>query len=102
MISRNARLEAAGVRREWPLGADDGRPERIRTMQSTIPARVKTASTRQLLELWDLTESMKRSPELPVVRGWLMDELETRDPAGFNAWMESDDPNAGPKDFIKH
>lgn len=40
------------------------------------PAHVKNASTKQLLELRELTERMDRSPELPVVRGCLIDELE--------------------------
>lgn len=71
-------------------------------MECKTPARVKNASTKQLLMLWDLTESMDRSPELPIVRGWLMDELEARDPEGFDEWMDSDDPNADPKQFIKH
>ena len=71
-------------------------------MKNTTPAHVKNASTKQLLELWELTESMERSPELPVVRGWLMDELEARDPEGFEAWMDSEDNAASPEQFIKH
>ena len=51
-------------------------------MKCATPAHVKNASTKQLLELWELTERMARSPELPVVRGWLMDELEARAPRG--------------------
>lgn len=46
-------------------------------MKCTTPAHVKNASTKQLLELWELTEQMALSPELPIVRGWLMDELDT-------------------------
>ena len=71
-------------------------------MKCAIPAHVKNASTKQLLELWELTEQMALSPELPIVRGWLMDELEARDPEGFDRWLDSDDPNADLKDFIKH
>ena len=71
-------------------------------MKCTTPAHVKNASTKQLLELWELTEQMALSPELTIVRGWLMDELEARDPEGFDRWMDSEDPNAAPKDFIKH
>ena len=66
-----------------------------------IPARVKNASTKQFLELWELTESMKPSQELSIVRGWLMDELEARDPDGFDAWMDDDGPDADPKQYIK-
>jgi len=66
------------------------------------PDQIKNFSTKKLLELWDITESMEISPDLAVVRGWLMDELETRDPAGFDDWMDSEDPEANPKNFIKH
>ena len=45
---------------------------------------------------------MKPSQELAVVRGWLMDELEARDPEGFEAWMDSEDNAASPEQFIKH
>ncbi len=70
--------------------------------KSKTPAHIKNASTKKLLELWDLTESMKHSQELAIVRGWLMDEMEAHDPEGFEAWMDSEDPKAEPKDFIKH
>ena len=53
--------------------------------KSKAPAHIKNASTKKLLELWDLTENMKHSQELAIVRGWLMDELEARDPEGFDA-----------------
>ena len=66
------------------------------------PDHIKNASTKKLLELWDLTENMKHSQELAIVRGWLMDELEARDPEGFDAWMDSEDNAASPAQFIKH
>lgn len=40
-----------------------------------------------LLEAWEKTTDMN-SPEIPMVRGWMMDEFERRNPEGFNAWME--------------
>ena len=63
------------------------------------PDHIKKASTKKLLELWSLTESMKHSQELAIVRGWLMDELEARDPEGFDRWMDN---AASPAQFIKH
>ena len=69
--------------------------------KSKAPAHIKNASTKKLLELWDLTENMKHSQELAIVRGWLMDELEARDPEGFNAWLDSKDHAARPEQFIK-
>jgi hypothetical protein len=38
---------------------------------------------------------------LPTVRGWLMDEIERRDPEGFEAWMDSDLDDDGLYQFIK-
>ena len=29
-------------------------------------------------------------PNIPTVRGWIMDELERRNPDAFNAWLDSE------------
>jgi len=29
---------------------------------------------------------------MPTVRGWILDELERRNPEAFNAWLEQDYP----------
>ena len=71
-------------------------------MKCATHDHIKSASIKQLLELWALTERMALSPGLPIVRGWLMDELEARDPEGFEAWMDSEDNAASPEQFIKH
>lgn len=47
-------------------------------------------STQQLLDLFDLTEIMNNQ-NIPTVRGWIMDELEKRNPEAFDAWMDSED-----------
>lgn len=47
-------------------------------------------STQQLLDLFDLTEIMN-DQNIPTVRGWIMEELEKRNPEAFDAWMDSDD-----------
>lgn len=49
-------------------------------------------STKKLIELWEATNKAPMTPELPTVRGWLMDEIERREPRGFNAWLEQDTP----------
>ena len=36
------------------------------------------------------TTNKPYDPNLPTVRGWLMDEIERRDPDGFERWMDSD------------
>jgi hypothetical protein len=45
----------------------------------------------QLVESFELT-SGRHGEEIPTVRGWLLDELEKRDPAAFETWMLDDDP----------
>ena len=52
---------------------------------------LKKCSLEKLCDLWDLTENMN-GPEVPVVRGWLMDEIESRNPDGFDAWLDQDAP----------
>ena len=53
-------------------------------------ARISTRKTADLIDDFELTEALPMSPELPTVRGWIMDELENRNPDAFWAWIESD------------
>lgn len=50
----------------------------------------------QLVEAFELTNS-QNGDEVPTVRGVLMDELEARDGAAFEAWLDSAD--ASPRSF---
>ena len=43
-----------------------------------------------LLTQWELT-SVMNDPHIPTVRGWLMDELEKRNPEAFNEWLDNDE-----------
>ena len=52
---------------------------------------LKGLSLEKLCDLWDLTESMN-GPEVPTVRGWLMDEIAARNPEGFDSWLDQDAP----------
>lgn len=54
----------------------------------------------QLLQDWDLTEHMPFRQEVATIRGWLLEEFERRDPEAFDAWLESDDPEASPRYFF--
>lgn len=58
----------------------------------TTPEVLKNSSTEKLLDLFELTDSMKPTQEVTTVRGWLMDEIERRNPEGFDAWLEQDVP----------
>ena len=53
-----------------------------------LPEALRRLPTGKLLDLWETTDAIKYTPELTVVRGWLLDELEIRNPTGFNAWLD--------------
>lgn len=40
-----------------------------------------------LVETFRMTEQMK-GEHVPIVRGWIMDELEKRNPDGFDKWLD--------------
>ena len=44
-----------------------------------------------LLDEWELTSKVN-DPEITTVRGWLMDELESRNLEAFDKWLDSDEP----------
>ena len=44
-----------------------------------------------LLDEWELTSNIN-DPEIATVRGWLMDELESRNPEAFDKWLDQDAP----------
>lgn len=63
-------------------------------MPTNITIRaIKGASLEQLLDLWESTTSAPVSLELATVRGWLMDEIQRRRPAGFDAWLDAEYPD---------
>lgn len=52
-----------------------------------------------LLDEWELTSSVN-SPEIYTVRGWLMDEFESRNPEGFNEWLDGDAEDDTLRDYM--
>lgn len=54
-------------------------------------AKVAALPLAQLVEAFELTNT-QQGEAVPVVRGVLMDELEARDPAAFEVWMDCSDP----------
>ena len=55
-------------------------------------------STVLLLDLWQATNNTPRSVPLvdvATVRGWIMDELEDRNPDAFAKWMETNEEPEG-------
>lgn len=61
---------------------------------------LKTYSTAQLLDLWELTTSNPNKC-ISVVRGWLMDELESRHPEMFDKWLDGDAEDADLRKYIE-
>lgn len=47
-------------------------------------------STDMLILEFELTEVIN-DKHVPVVRGWIMEELERRNPEAFNAWLDDED-----------
>ena len=63
-------------------------------------ARLATLSTADLLAQWDEVEKRQVTPEIATVRGWIMDALEIKDAAAFEAWIDGD-PHKGPRDYFE-
>jgi len=50
--------------------------------------KLKTLSTGQLCEAFAETNK-REGPEIPTLRGAIMDELEARDAVAFDNWLEA-------------
>lgn len=51
---------------------------------------LKGMTIEQLLGQWELTTD-NNDENISIVRGWLMDEIESRNPEGFDAWLDDED-----------
>lgn len=60
---------------------------------------ISTRSIEDLVRDFEVTEVLN-TPEIPMVRGWYMDELEKRDSEAFEKWIDSDEESPR-KFFIK-
>lgn len=49
---------------------------------------IKQQTLDDLLTQWELT-AIYNNENIYTVRGWLMDELESRNPEAFNKWLDS-------------
>lgn len=66
-----------------------------------------TRTLAELIDEWELTdlaiENRTNDPSIYTVRGWLMDELEARDPEAFNKWIDTDfesEQETSPRNFF--
>jgi hypothetical protein len=81
----------------------------INTPQAAL-VKIQVRKTKDLIRDFILTGTMMDAahaahkpydPNLPTVRGWLMDEIERRYPEAFEKWMDSDLDDDGLYQFIK-
>lgn len=59
-----------------------------------VPTALYKMSLSDLVDLFERTETMT-DENVPTVRGWLMGAIERRNPAGFDAWLENEEPADG-------
>lgn len=67
------------------------------TAQESAVKKIRSLSTDQLIDAFEATDS-RNDAEIPVVRGWIMDELETRNAQAFEAWLEAN--TGSPRNFF--
>jgi len=60
------------------------------TSEEKARAMIAARTTYQLIADFEETNNTTRI-EIYTVRGWLMDELEKRNPEAFNEWLESNE-----------
>lgn len=56
-------------------------------------------STENLLSQWELTTNCN-DVNIPTVRGWLMDELEKRNPEAFNEWLDKNAEDEALREYM--
>ena len=52
--------------------------------------RVHSLTTKEIIIQFEMTETINNE-YIPTVRGWYMDELESRDAEAFDRWMDSEE-----------
>lgn len=75
-----------------------GNCEYVYSPDLTARAMVKKRATCNLVADWEELDKQPMAENTPIVRGWLMDELECRNKAAFDCWLESNEPS--PRKFF--
>lgn len=84
-----AETDSTGRERFKPIDRIDPMDPSEKKARDMIAQR----TTRQLISDFEESDRQPMTPALPYVRGWLMDELQKRDRAAFDEWLESTDPS---------
>jgi hypothetical protein len=71
------------------------------TAATKAAALIQTMTTRQLIDTFIVSDT-NDDPNVYIVRGWIMDELERRNPDAFDRWLDSDDSLAGSETLYKY
>lgn len=58
------------------------------TAEQRARKMIASRTMEQLITNFEITETLN-GPEVPMVRGWIMDELEKRDPEAFDKWLDA-------------
>jgi hypothetical protein len=66
----------------------------------TTQAQLNDMGTEKLVELFEETDKQKMTPELGMVRGWIIDVLEQRDAQAFETWIFSGIVDDSPREFF--
>lgn len=68
-----------------------------------MSGRATTDLIRDVILTGKMIDSLKKKvdPNMFTVRGWLLDEIERRDPEGYDAWIDSDLDDDGLLKFIR-
>jgi len=61
----------------------------IELAEKNAREKISKLTLNELLTQWELT-SVINDENIPTVRGWLMDELEKRNPDAFDKWLDED------------
>lgn len=69
----------------------------VQQLKQALVKKAKSLTLRQLIEVFEHTNTVN-GPEIPVLRGELMDVLEARDSQAFEAWLDSRADS--PRDFF--
>lgn len=61
--------------------------EKISKLEKQARDMIAAQTTTDLFDEWELTIN-SNDPQIPTIRGWLMDEFEKRNPEGFEKWLD--------------
>lgn len=73
--------------------------EKAKRAEERARKMLANAQLADLLDEWELTTGIS-GLEIAVVRGWLLDELERRNPEAFYAWLDGEARDEGLREYM--